>query len=257
MTYQELITPHTGPVHAVKSVTDGFGVATTVVVEAELGRFFIKATPNRPGGNLDAAHREAAIGPYLKGVAPEFRFQAEDAEWFVIGTEALDARPTDFAPGSEDLPAVVDAVNRITGLGLPEVAETWVETRWDRFATDQEKALLRGDALTHADLHGHNILLGSTGRGWVVDWEWPTRASAAVMPTSLAVQLVSSGHTPESAHGWVSQTDLWDAASEEELRTFSEVDVRMHEWLAKRQPEEKWLAAMLEAAKAWHRHLKE
>ncbi|KOX15258.1 protein kinase [Nocardiopsis sp. NRRL B-16309] len=254
---EELITPHTGPVRAMKPVTDGFGVATTAVVEAELGQFFIKATPNEAGGNLDAAHREAAIGPHLGDAAPRFRFQVEDKAWFVIGTDALDARATDFTPGSGDLPSVVEAVNRITDLGLPKVAEEWEDTRWDRFATDEEKPHLRGDAFTHADLHGHNVLVDLTGRSWVVDWEWPTRASAAVMPSSLAIQLVSAGHTPESAESWVSQTNLWEVATEEELRVFAVVDVRMHQWFAKLRPEEKWLGAMLDAARAWHGHLKE
>ncbi|QUX27004.1 hypothetical protein KGD83_16770 [Nocardiopsis akebiae] len=38
------------------------------------------------------------------------------------------------------------------------------------FDTDAEKELLRGDALTHTDIHGHNFLIGAEG-AWLVNWE--------------------------------------------------------------------------------------
>lgn len=249
-----LITPHTGPVRAVKPASGGHGVATTALVESDRGRWFVKATPNRVGGNLDAARREAAMGPYLADVGPVFRFQVEDADWFVVGAEALDARASDLTPGSEDLPSVVDAVDRICTLEVPDEAHEWGETRWDRFATEREKPLLRGGTLTHADLHGRNILIDGAGRGWVVDWEWPTLASPAVMPTSLAVQLVSAGHSPESAQAWIEQVGVWGAASSEGRRVFATVNRRLHDWLAELRGEE-WLRAMAEAARAWAEHV--
>lgn len=249
-----LIAPHTGEVRVVKPTTHGYGAATTALVESDRGRWFVKATPNRVGGNLDAAHREAAIGPHLGDAAPAFRFQVEDDEWFVVASEVLDARASDFTPGSEDLPAVVDAVNRVSALSVPDVAAGWEEVRWDRFATEREQEHLKGEALTHADLHGRNILIDQAGRGWVVDWDWPTLASPAVMPTSLAVQLVSAGHTPESAESWIEQVGVWGAASSEERRVFSVVNARMHTWLAELRGEE-WLYAMAKAATAWADHL--
>ncbi|GHD37409.1 hypothetical protein [Nocardiopsis kunsanensis] len=249
-----LITPHAGKIQAVKPTTGGHGAAMTALVETEQGRLFVKATPNRAGGNLDAARREAAIGPHLGDVAPAFRFQVEDGDWFVVGADALDARASDFTPESEDLPTIIDAVDRVSSLGVPDVAARWVETRWDRFATEREKPLLRGRALTHADVHGRNVLIDGVGRGWVVDWDWPTLASSVVMPTSLAVQLVSAGHSPESAQAWVAKTRVWGAASSEERRMFAAVNARMHDWLAELRGEE-WLHAMAKAAHAWSEHM--
>ncbi|GAB3727049.1 protein kinase [Nocardiopsis nanhaiensis] len=251
----DLIHPHTGQISSVEPIEGGFGVSTTALVEAKLGRFFVKATPNREGGHLDAARREALVGPFLAGVAPAFRFCAEDPTWVVIGVDALNARPTDFTPDSADLAVLVQALDRITALGLPAVAQDWVDTRWDRFATPEEIPYLRGQALTHADLHGRNILVDGQGRAWVVDWEWPTCASAALMPTSLAVQLVSAGHSPKGAQTWVEQTTAWSAATAEELRVCAAVTARMQDSFAKRWPEEQWLTAMADAADAWAEHL--
>lgn len=252
----DLIAPQAGPFTAIKSASGGHGVATTAVVENSRGeRLFVKATPNRLGGNLDAARREATVGPYLQGAAPRFLFHTESDHWFVTVVEALDAHPTDLAPGSSDLGAVVEAVNRITGLGLLKVAAEWHDTRWDRVATAEEIPHLRGDALTHADLHGRNILLDQDGRGWVVDWDWPTRASPALMPTMLGVQLVSSGHTPESALVWVSKLNAWSAAAEKEQRVCAAVNARLYEQIAASEPQERWLKALSEAARAWADHV--
>lgn len=252
----DLIEPQAGPFTAVKPATGGHGVATTALVENNRGdRLFVKATPNRPGGNLNAARREATIGPHLQGVAPRFLFHTENTRWFVTVVEALDARPTDLTPGSSDLEPALEAINRITTLGLPEVAAEWHDTRWDRAATPEEIPHLRGAALTHTDLHGRNILLDGEGRGWIVDWEWPTRASPALMPTMSAVQLVSSGHTPESALTWVSKLRAWGSAPEEDRRVCAAVNARLYEQIAASQPEERWLAALSEAANAWAKHV--
>lgn len=247
-----LVEPRLGAGLVVKPTTGGYGTASTAIVENDRGeRFFVKATPNRPGGARAAARREALVGPYLADVAPRHLFHVEDEGWIVVVTEALDARPSDLAPGSPDLEAAFAAVDRITTLGLPEVAATWVDTRWDRFATQEEIPALRGDALTHADMHGRNILLDAQGRGWVVDWDWPTRACAALMPTMLGVQLVSAGHRPESALEWVSSLKAWEVASERERQVCALVNVRMYEEFSRSRPEEAWLGALSKAADAW------
>ncbi len=249
----DLIHPHTGNIDRAKPTSAGYGAATTGLVESAQGRFFVKATP-RGSRNLEAAQREAAVNPFVRSVSPVIRWQAENDDWFVLGFEAVEGRNTNFLPESTDLPTVINIVNRVTAVPLPEVAREWQETRWDRFTTDVERELLRGDALTHTDIHGRNILI-SGDQSWLVDWEWPTRAAAAVMPSCLAVQLVSSGHPPEAAQSWVSKCTAWQEASEESVAVFARADARMHRWFAKLRPEEKWLEEMADAAEAWAAHV--
>lgn len=248
----DLIGPHTGRVEHIKSAS-GFGSSSTSLVEATGGRFFVKATP-KDSRDLEAAEREATINPFIHSVSPSIRWQAEDRDWFVVGFDAVEGRSASFLPGSEDLPLVVGTLNRVSALPLPEVAHGWVETRWDRFVTEEERPLLRGGMLTHTDIHGRNFVIGEE-QTWLVDWEWPTRSSPATMPTCLAVQLVSSGHTPEEAEAWVSGSDAWKAASPESLVVLAGANARMNERFAVLRPDQDWLKAMRDAAKAWHQHL--
>jgi hypothetical protein len=245
----DLIRPHTGDIEHVKPAPAGFGSATTGLVTAQHGEFFVKATP-QDSRDLEAARREAAINPAVREVSPAVRWQVEDGAWFVVAFEVVEGRSADFAPGSADLPLLIDIVNQVSALPTPDIAQGWQDTRWDRFATDTEKDLLRGDALTHTDIHGRNVLIGD-GRTWLVDWEWPTIGAAAIMPSCLAVQLVSSGHSPESAESWVAGCDAWKAASDESVDAFARANARMNRWFAQLRPEEKWLDAMAEAAEAW------
>lgn len=247
-TITDLIRPHIGRIERVEPAP-GFGASSTGLVDAEGGRFFVKATP-QGSRDLEAARREAAVNPFVRSVSPAVRWKAENEDWFVLGIDAVEGRSADFSPGSSDLPTVIDTLNRVSVLPLPDVARGWTETRWDRFVTDAEKELLRGDALTHTDIHGRNFLIGEE-EAWLVDWEWPTRATPAAMPTCLAVQLVSSGHSPESAESWVSKTIAWERSSAESLRTLARANARLNRWFAELRADEKWLGAMAEAAEAW------
>lgn len=248
----ELISPHTGHIERIKSAP-GFGSSSTGLIEADRGRFFVKATP-KVSLDLESAQREAAINPFVTEVAPAVRWQTEDKQWFVAGFDVVEGREAGFLPGSADLAAVIETVNRVSAIPLPGIAQGWVETRWDRFTSQEERTLLRGDVLTHTDIHSQNFVLGED-RVWLVDWEWPTCATPAVMPTTLAVQLVAAGHTPVSAESWVSKTNAWRSATGESLESLARANVRMHWWFTELRPGEDWLKEMADAAEAWSNHL--
>ncbi|MFE3455929.1 hypothetical protein ACFXKD_00165 [Nocardiopsis aegyptia] len=126
------ITPYTGRIDKVAPAAGGHSATTTAVVTGEHGQVFVKAVPDRPGGLLQEVEREGQINPYLGRLAPALLWQARGGGWFVLGFEVIDARPTDYTPGSPDLPRVVEAMEHVAELPLPEVARPWVETRWDR-----------------------------------------------------------------------------------------------------------------------------
>ncbi|MFE1100289.1 protein kinase [Nocardiopsis alba] len=253
--FNELIHPYTGDVLELRPVEKGHGWSTTAIVVGEKGEFFVKGVPNRPGGRLDSARREAAINPTVQGISPTMRWQAEDEKWFVMGFDLVQGRAADFGPDSSDRERVVEVLNRVSALPVPDIARGWQETRWDRFATDEERELLAGDTVTYTDIHENNVLI-ERERTWLLDWAWPTLGASVITPSCLAVQLIASGHTPDSALGWVSGLEGWKTSSEESAVVFARVDVRMHRWSVEARPEEEWLKAMLVAAEAWVERLR-
>ncbi len=147
------IRPHTGTVHQVERTARGFSSDLTALVECDTGRFFVKAVANRPGGRRDSIIRERQINTAVVPISPALLWCTESDEWVVLGFAAVAGRTSDFTPGSGDLPAVVALLNRIGAVSLPEVAQDWTETRWDRFTGSEEEALLfRGRALLHTDI---------------------------------------------------------------------------------------------------------
>ncbi|WP_253916980.1 hypothetical protein [Streptomyces sp. MNP-20] len=175
--FEELIHPHTGAVGHVRTPARGFSSDFAAVVEGEKGRFFVKAMFNVPGGRKDSLLREQAINPFVQPLSPSLVWSAGGDEdgWIILGFEVIEGRASRFEKGSSDLSAVVETLDRIAGQGLPEVAKSWSEDRWDRFATSaSEAALFRGNTLIHSDINPSNIIIGERGT-WVVDWSWPTR----------------------------------------------------------------------------------
>ncbi|MFB4194176.1 protein kinase [Streptomyces carpaticus] len=249
-----LVHPYTGDVAKAKPPPRAFDSDVTAVVEAEEGRFFIKAMRNRPGGRRESLMREKVINPFVQPISPPLLWYTEDDAWVVLGFELVHGRHADFSPDSEDLPRVVDLLDRIGGLALPEVAREWTEDRWDWLTTSNEEVeLLRGNSLIHGDVHPANFLLGNRD-AWAVDWSWPTRGAGFIDPATLVTQLIGAGHGPEKAEEWASGCRGWTDADPHGIDTFAAVTVRLWRSLAERSPDEQWLKAMTMAAQSWADH---
>ncbi|SFC14069.1 protein kinase [Streptomyces aidingensis] len=251
--FRALLRPHTGVVTEIRPTARGFATDLAAVVVGEGERFFVKAMRNRPGGRRDQILREKAINPFVRSLAPALLWTAEDEEWIAIGFEAIEARCTEFSPGSPDLPIVVDLLCRIGRLGLPGVVRDWPETRWDWWADEGAAALFKGDALLHTDINEGNFLIGAE-RSWVVDWSWPTQGAAFIDPAMFVVQLVAAGHSPEEAEAWAAGCPAWAWADPKAIDAFAVAYARMIRVRAMRKPEESWLAAMADAIEAWARY---
>ncbi|GAA4907268.1 hypothetical protein [Streptomonospora salina] len=245
-----LIAPHTGEVSDIRPAQLGHSADVTAVIECEKGPFFVKAVPNRPGGKRASLVREGLINPYVQPLSPAVLWQAEDDAWTVLGFEVIQGRTADFTPGSPDLPAVVELLNRIRRLPLPDMARDWEETRWDRFTADEpEAAHLRGDTLLFTDLNPNNFIVGG-GRTWAVDWSWPTRGAALIDPASFLVQLVAAGHSPTDADAWANECDAWTSADSAAIAVFVAATVRMYRAFAECDPAQ-WRKAMVAAVETW------
>jgi len=249
-----LIRPHTGAPSDIRPTSRGFSSDVTAIIEGEKGRFFVKAVKNRPGGRRDSITRERLINPTVHPISPALEWHTEDDTWVALGFEAVEGRRSDFAPDSPDLPAIVDTLNRIGELSLPDVARGWPETRWNRFATDEaETALFQGDALLYTDINPSNIMIGATNT-WAVDWSWPTRGAGFIDPACLVVQLIAAGHSAHSAESWASECTAWTKADPTAISAFVTATARMYRTFAERKPDAAWLGAMAEAAHSWAAH---
>ncbi|MFD7895509.1 protein kinase [Streptomyces sp. NPDC059743] len=187
-------------------------------------------------------------------ISPTLRWNTEDDAWIALGFDWVEGRRSDFAPGSPDLPAIVDTLNRIAELDPPEVARDWPETRWNRFAADEaDVSLLQGEALLYTDINPSNLIIGDRST-WAVDWSWPTRGAAFIDPACLVVQLISAGHDAESAESWASGCAAWMDADPKAIDAFASATLRMHRAFAERKPDASWLRAMVEACQSWTSH---
>ncbi|GAA2450598.1 hypothetical protein GCM10010191_80720 [Actinomadura vinacea] len=244
-----LIRRHTGDVVEIKPSELGAMSDLTALVECEKGPFFVKAVRNRPGGRRDSLVREGLINPHVHPLSPAVLWQAEDDDWMALGFEVVEGRPADFGPSSADLPAIVDSLNQLADLPLPEIAHGWTETRWDRYADPQDVERFRGDALLHADINICNLMIGDAL--WVVDWAWPTRGAAFIEPALFALHLIAEGHTADSAESWASGCTAWVDAAPPAIDAFALANQRMWDDLSGRSPNRRWMKTMAVAARKW------
>ncbi|WP_433332436.1 protein kinase [Spirillospora sp. CA-294931] len=252
--FRALIHPHTGDQTNIRNAAHGLGADIAVLAEGEHGLFFVKAVPNRAGGRRESLIREGLINPYVVPLSPAVQWQAQDDTWVALGFEAIDARAADLGPASQDLPAVIDALNQIAAIPLPEIAQDWLETRWDRFATGEaDTKHFRGNSLLYTDIQPHNLLVSDEGVR-AVDWGWPTRGAAFIDPACLVVQLIAAGHSPESAESWAARCTPWAGADPNAVDAFAAANLRMYRRFAERRPAETWLKAMATASQEWAAH---
>jgi hypothetical protein len=226
----------------------------TAIVACEKGRFFIKGMYNKPGGRRDSIARERLINPFVHPISPPVLWSAEDAGWIVLGFEFVSGRHADFAPGSQDLPRVVELVKRIGELELPGIARDWGERRWDWYTTSNEEVeLLRGDSLLYADVHPANFIMGDN-TAWAVDWSWPTMGAAFIDPAMCVTQLIGAGHSPDGAEEWVSDCRAWRQADPKAIDVFAAASVRMWREIAERAGNPEWALEMVASVQGWADH---
>ncbi|GAA4236570.1 hypothetical protein GCM10022254_46550 [Actinomadura meridiana] len=250
--FASLIRQYTGDVGHVRPSELGTMSDLTALVECEAGPFFIKAVRNKPGGRRDSLVRERLINPHVRPLSPSLLWHTQDDDWIALGFEVVEGRPADFGRNSPELPGIVDALNQIADLPLPEIALDWTETRWDSYANPQDLEHFRGDALLHADINIFNLMVGDAL--WVVDWAWPTRGAAFIEPALFAVQLIAEGHTADSAESWAAGCVSWVDADPEAIDAFALANQRMWDDLSGRAPDRRWMKTMAGAAHEWTAH---
>jgi hypothetical protein len=150
---------HTGPVLKTEAVSQGFNSEIAARVFTESGPLFVKGL-RADHKRSWTQHREAAVNPYLRGIAPALLWKIEEAGWVLLGFENLSGHHADCSPGSPDLPKTVDLLSRLGEVTCPDIELRNSEQRFaSSVAAPTDLAYFSGSALLHTDLNDHNVIV--------------------------------------------------------------------------------------------------
>ncbi len=192
------------PVVEAHSQNSGFtpGFASVLVCEDGSRHFVKAASVKAQQAFADSYRHEARKLAALPTSIPAPRLQWHlDDDWVVLGIEYVEARAPHRPWQRADLDATLDALEVVAdeltpvpaGLELDEaiddlapLLEGWStlrHTRPDLEHLDETEALARrigevcgGNTLAHTDIRSDNVLIDTTGRALLCDWNWPFRS---------------------------------------------------------------------------------
>ncbi|MFD9097818.1 aminoglycoside phosphotransferase [Streptomyces collinus] len=245
---RQVIADKTGPVRAARTAEGGLNSGVAAFIDTDDGPVFVKGIPS-DHPQAPAQRREAAIAPHLPRPCPRLYWHIETAGWDLLGYEVLQGRHADYAPGSTDLPMVVDAVQELQEITAPaDIAIKAAEQRWAMYAPPGTADLLAGYTLLHTDLAPHNVLIDN--RAHLIDWAWPTRGAAWIDPAVLILRLLEAGHSLTSADSVARQFPSWRNAPGSAVQAFTAANAAAWAEIA-RADSAPWKAAMARHASAF------
>ncbi|RKN37986.1 aminoglycoside phosphotransferase [Streptomyces hoynatensis] len=248
----DAVRERTGQVRAVRMKPGRGDGWFRAALDAERGRVFVKgARVEHESAWL--LEREAGVGPLLGALGPEVRWRVTAEGWDLVGWEHVEGRAADYAPGSPDLPRVVEA---LTGAGRLACAGAEVAVaglRWGAYLDDRaDAALLDGEALLHTGWHPGQVLIGEDGPR-LVGWGMATRGAAWIDPACWVLRLVLAGHGPAAAERWAARVPAWAKAPRRALDAFAAAQAR-YWWAAALERPETRARGLADAAAAWAAH---
>jgi hypothetical protein len=200
-------------------LADGRGVFVKAVsadqnpVSPQMLRHEIRVTrdlpPDVPAPQLrhsyDDGHWVAAVFDEVDGRPPR---QPWDADELAIVLAAVDALGAVLDPSpvagvaalEESFGTTFGAWRRAAGGPAPDWLDPWFLARLDRLAAIEAgwAGATEGDALVHFDVRADNVLLGSRGEVWFVDWANAT-VGASWVDTVLMLPSVTLQGGPDPA----------------------------------------------------------
>jgi hypothetical protein len=244
-----LIEKETGPISSVTEITGGRNSEISVIVRTDDGATFVKG---RRAGHPRAwtQERERLVNPLVRHISASLKWSTVDDDWNLLGFECVPGKHADYAPGSPDLPKVIDTLRQLQDVTFPGSIEVkQAEQRWAAYT--ETPGPLAGTSLLHTEWTPGNVLI--SGQARLVDWAWPTRGAAWIDPACLVVWLIASDHTPRSAESWAARVPSWHTAPADALAEFARIQALMWEGIATDSPEE-WPANLARAARQWASH---
>src|SRR5262245_61795767 len=99
----------TGSVHSARTAAAGKNSAIAALLGTDDGLVFVKGL-RVDDPRAACQGREAAVSRYVTALSPELLWRTETDGWDLLGFRAAPGRHADYAPGSPDVPKVVDAM---------------------------------------------------------------------------------------------------------------------------------------------------
>ncbi|MFI5911762.1 hypothetical protein [Dactylosporangium sp. NPDC051541] len=195
--------------------------------------------------------REAAIAPYLTGVAPRLIGRIETGGWDVLLFEALADHHADYQPGSADIPIIVTLLDAVAATPCPPIDLRDAAQRLQRYVSDPaELRYFTGTTLLHTDLNNANVIVGPD-RARFVDWGWATRGAIWLDTAYWVIWLIAAGHSPAGAEACAAATAAWPMAPHPGLNAFASAQDRLWTEIAARSPADIWTSRLAVAAERW------
>jgi hypothetical protein len=250
-----LVEKHVGQVGDFRTIGTGLNSEIATVLDTVTSRVFLKGVPLARKTLAACQRREAAVNPAVLAVTPALLWSGEVEGWSLLAFEYVDSRNADYRPGSPDLDAIVDVLNRLHKVAAPDVPEVRrAEQRWSSWSTADDAELFAGDRLLHTDFAGHNVLMGADdGAAWMVDWAWATTGAGFIDPACLIIKLIDAGHSAEDAEASTERCEAWASAERGAVDAFAEASLRMWDEIASNGPAP-WTESMARSALKWAAH---
>lgn len=247
---------------------------------------FVKGMPaGHPLAGMYEQEAAVAAAVPLGFSSPALLWSGGVEDWVLLLFDDVDGRHPRLAPGSADLPAVLDTVASMGEVlspcpyaGARPVAEAMarVSNCWRMLAAEPPSDLApwclrhlanmvewetrwmsaaEGDTLLHADLRPDNMVREHAGgEVFVVDWAFGYRGAAWFDTAWIVPYLIMDGHTPASAEAALAGIPAWESAHPDAVTALA-VSVAGHWELARRRPSRPVLRAYQDreaaAALAW------
>lgn len=238
----------TGSPVSVEAVSEGLNSAVAVKLHSAQGAYFVKALPTDHRW-VWTQEREAEVAPYVRHVAPALHARIVEAGWDVLVFDALTGHRADYAPGSPDLPYVMNLLARIGQTKCPDIPLRRAEQRLESYASAEDLEFFAGDAFLHTDLNNANIIVGEN-RASIVDWGWATRGAPWLDAAYWVIWLIAAGHSPHSGEQWATRIAAWRTAPEDGITAFAQANARMWLEIGGANPDD-WTAPLIVASKEW------
>jgi hypothetical protein len=242
---RQLIETQTGPIRAVKEVSEGRNSEISVIVRADDDVTFVKGRrTDHP--QVWTQEREKIINPSVRRISPWLKWSSRNDDWDLLGFEYVPGSHADYSPGSADIPKVARTLRKLQEIPCPDVEVKQAAQRWAAYTDAPE--LLTGTCLVHTDWSPGNVLVSD--RAYLVDWAWPTVGAAWIDPACWVVWLIASGHSPHSAEFWATRIHSWRDAPAIALDEFARVQTLMWAGVAA-DSSESWPKSLARASALW------
>ena len=209
---------HTGRVTGTSPGGDGASTSLRLILSTPAGHVFVKGTD--PGADQLRKGRlalGAELAPFVTELSPPLLFRVQAAGWDITGWPALPGRPrADLAPGSADLPSIVELLRKLSAMPAPDVQMRSTGKDWG-----PEPGLLDGDMLIHTDPNPTNFVVDGD-RVWLVDWGWAMRGPAWITAARLVIFLLEAGWNAPDAERALAGVPAWAEAPPEAVRPYAE-----------------------------------